>query len=104
MDDRGGDSPGRDGADSTTPTAAESSFDLADFKAYLLQLLPLIIQADASDLDPLLESKEFRDRASRWATDSNAGALYVVKQRAGPAAQGQSRPEMRMRSVPRALS
>lgn len=93
MDDRGGDSPGRDGADSTgTTTASEPAFDLAAFKAYLLQLLPLIIQADAGDLDPLLESKEFRDRASRWATDSNAGALYVVKQRTDRAAQGQPGP------------
>lgn len=95
MDDRGGDSPGRDGADSLQApptTVAEASFDLAAFKAYLLQLLPLIIQADSGDLDPLLESKEFRDRASRWASDSNAGALYIVKQRADRAAHGQSGP------------
>ncbi|GAA5979126.1 hypothetical protein JCM10908_002813 [Rhodotorula pacifica] len=89
MDDRGGDSPGPEGADplqaplrsSDSTTTATSAFDLAVFKAYLTQLLPLVIQADPSDLEPFLEAREFAERASRWANDSNAGALYVVKQR-----------------------
>ncbi|GAA5873340.1 hypothetical protein JCM3774_005947 [Rhodotorula dairenensis] len=89
MDDRGGDSPGLGGGDALQAplrppgraTATDSAFDVAAFRAYLSQLLPLIIQADSEDLGPLLDSREFAERASRWATDSNAGALYVVKQR-----------------------
>lgn len=91
MDDRDGDSPRLDGGDALQAplrliegaTTAASAFDVATLRAYLSQLLPLIIQADPEDLEPLLESREFAERASRWATDPNAGALYVVKQRQG---------------------
>jgi dynein heavy chain 1 len=56
-------------------------FDVPAFKIYLAQLLPLVIGADAQELEALFESGEFVERSTRWATDPNAGALYLVKSR-----------------------
>ncbi|GJN87844.1 hypothetical protein Rhopal_000799-T1 [Rhodotorula paludigena] len=58
-----------------------NSFDLAAFRTYLAQLLPLLIAADPADLETLFERADFGERATRWASDPNAGALYVVKNR-----------------------
>lgn len=58
-----------------------NSFDLAAFRTYLAQLLPLLIAADPTDLETLFERADFGERATRWASDPNAGALYVVKNR-----------------------
>lgn len=104
MEDRGSDPPAALDAGAAaaaspgsrperTQDAADAPFDVAGFQQYLKQLLPLVIQADERDLDPLLEADEFKDRAARWATDPNAGALYVVKSRSesvDDAAQGMS--------------
>ncbi|GAA5960288.1 hypothetical protein JCM21900_000936 [Sporobolomyces salmonicolor] len=62
-------------ASSTTAT----TFDLAAFRVYLAQLLPLLIDANPHELDTLFDQPQFEDRASRWALDPHAGALYVVK-------------------------
>lgn len=101
MDDRGGsDPPGRDGGDEVVgrsfdatltnntlaSTTAQPAFDLPAFESYLLQLLPLVIQAAPRDLDALFRGSDFAERASRWAADPTAGALYIVKQRAEPTA------------------
>ncbi|GAA5901689.1 dynein heavy chain [Sporobolomyces salmoneus] len=56
-------------------------FDAPAFKTYLAQLLPLVIGANPHELESLFESGEFAERSTRWATDPNAGALYVVKSR-----------------------
>ncbi|GAA6000808.1 hypothetical protein JCM10207_004669 [Rhodosporidiobolus poonsookiae] len=56
-------------------------FDLAAFQFYLKQLLPLLIDAEAHDLDALFERSDSNELATRWAGDANAGALYVVKTR-----------------------
>ncbi|BGP13270.1 hypothetical protein JCM10213_004960 [Rhodosporidiobolus nylandii] len=63
------------------PPPPSSPFDLAAFQRYLHQLLPLLIDARSKDLDALFDQPDFADRATRWAADPNAGALYVVKQR-----------------------
>jgi dynein heavy chain 1 len=83
MQDRRPSSPAVDGAESP-PTATpgpRSQFDLTAFRKYLGQLLPLVIEADPADLESLFERSDFSERATRWANDLNAGALYVVKQR-----------------------
>lgn len=83
MQDRRPSSPAVDGAESP-PTATpgpRNQFDLAAFRKYLGQLLPLLIEAESADLESLFERSDFSERATRWANDPNAGALYVVKQR-----------------------
>ncbi|BGP05267.1 dynein heavy chain [Rhodotorula toruloides] len=83
MQDRRPSSPAVDGAESP-PTATpgpRNQFDLAAFRKYLGQLLPLLIEAEPADLESLFERSDFSERATRWANDPNAGVLYVVKQR-----------------------
>ncbi|BGP45295.1 dynein heavy chain [Rhodotorula kratochvilovae] len=63
------------------PSPPPAQFDLATLRKYLVQLLPLLIDANPADLDSLFERGDFADRATRWASDPNAGALYVVKLR-----------------------
>ncbi|GAA6059654.1 hypothetical protein JCM10212_004157 [Sporobolomyces blumeae] len=66
---------------STNVAAPPTPFDVSAFRTYLGQLLPLVIGANPYELEALFESNEFSERATRWATDANAGALYVVKSR-----------------------
>jgi len=66
------------------PTSQPSNippFDVTAFRTYLAQLLPLVIGANPHELEILFESSEFTEKSTRWATDVNAGALYVVKSR-----------------------
>ncbi|GAA6009794.1 hypothetical protein JCM11491_000816 [Sporobolomyces phaffii] len=56
-------------------------FDVPAFETYLAQLLPLVLGANAHELESLFGAGEFVERSTRWATDPNAGALYVVKSR-----------------------
>lgn len=75
---------GYDSEDPRVPpsTGAQAPpFDAAAFKDYLTQLLPLVIGANPLELRSLFESGQFVERSTRWATDPNAGALYVVKSR-----------------------
>ncbi|GAA5850789.1 hypothetical protein JCM8547_009091 [Rhodosporidiobolus lusitaniae] len=66
--------------DPRTPLSS-TPFDLAVLQTYLSQLLPLVIDASRDDLEALFELPDFGERATRWAGDPNAGALYVVKSR-----------------------
>lgn len=66
------------------PTSQPSNtppFDVTAFRTYLAQLLPLVIGANPYESETLFESNEFTEKSTRWATDVNAGALYVVKSR-----------------------
>ncbi|GAA6030036.1 hypothetical protein JCM8097_009225 [Rhodosporidiobolus ruineniae] len=73
-------SPALDG-DAPAPPPPTSPFDLAAFQHYLGQLLPLLIDAQRPELDAFFDQPDFSERATRWAADANAGALYVVKSR-----------------------
>lgn len=63
------------------PPPPLTPFNLAQFNSYLAKLLPLLIDAQEDDLEALFELADFGERATRWAGDPNAGALYVVKSR-----------------------
>lgn len=56
-------------------------FHLDQFQLFLNQLVPLLIGATQSQLDTLYTATDFSDRATKWAQDSNAPVLYLVKQR-----------------------
>ncbi|GAA5943977.1 hypothetical protein JCM3775_004729 [Rhodotorula graminis] len=68
-----------DGTSSHSPLAP---FDHAELRLYLAQLLPLVIGADPRDLATLFaDPAQFDEPATRWATDPQAGALYILKTR-----------------------
>ncbi|GEM09361.1 cytoplasmic dynein heavy chain 1 [Rhodotorula toruloides] len=83
MQDRRLSPPAVDGAEpsSKATPGPQDQFDPAAFRKYLGQLLPLLIEAEPADLESLFERSDFSERATRWANDPNAGALYVVKHR-----------------------
>lgn len=59
----------------------ELSFEIEPFRQYLRQLLPLLLNADAHELDVMLEGQGFEDKAHKWASDPAAGVIYIVKTR-----------------------
>ena len=61
--------------------ARELSFEIEPFRQYLRQLLPLLLNADAHELELMLDAAGFEDKASKWASDPAAGVIYVVKMR-----------------------
>jgi hypothetical protein len=66
----------------SSSNGGETSFDVNTFRAYLRQLLPLVLGAITSDLPTLFDSNEFQENAIKWANDSNSGVVYIVKSRA----------------------
>lgn len=80
------------------------SFDLDRFRSYLLQLLPLLLGANSSDLSTLLDSDSFQENALKWANDVNAGVVYIVKSRIIlEEVTGMSSPPFLSTSLPRML-
>jgi dynein heavy chain 1 len=74
-------SPLLEGERERGPPPTVPTFNLQQFNNYLLKLLPLLIDAQEDDLQQLLELPDYAERATRWAGDPNAGALYVLKSR-----------------------
>jgi hypothetical protein len=73
---------------STQATTNPSSFDLDTLKAYLNQLVPVLLGQD--NIDSLFEDDEFEPVATRFASDPSQAVVYVVKQRdEHDAAEGQ---------------
>ncbi|KAF8610057.1 hypothetical protein BDV93DRAFT_517252 [Ceratobasidium sp. AG-I] len=71
-------------SDATLPIApsAAPSFDPAQFRTYLLALLPPVLGATVEELESSLFESEFDERATRFAAEG-AEATYVVKTRRG---------------------
>lgn len=64
------------------PPSAAPSFDPAQFRTYLLALLPPVLGASVEELENSLFESEFDERATRFAAEG-AEAVYVVKTRRG---------------------
>lgn len=64
-----------------TPSAAPS-FDPAQFRTYLLALLPPVLGATVDELESSLFESDFDERAARFAAEG-AEAIYIVKTRRG---------------------
>ena len=85
--------------------ARELSFKVDTFRQYLRQLLPLLLNADAHELELMLDASGFEDKASKWANDPAAGVIYIVKMRDQIPGDdsSQSRPTPRRRMLPLTL-
>jgi hypothetical protein len=64
------------------PPSAAPSFDPAQFRTYLLALLPPVLGASVDELEASLFDSEFEERAARFAAEGTE-AVYVVKTRRG---------------------
>ncbi|CAE6452047.1 unnamed protein product [Rhizoctonia solani] len=63
------------------PPAPASSFDPAQFRTYLLALLPPVIGANIDELEATLFDSEFDEKSTRFAAEG-IEAIYIVKTRA----------------------
>ncbi|ELU44462.1 dynein heavy chain [Rhizoctonia solani AG-1 IA] len=64
------------------PPAPASSFDPAQFRTYLLALLPPVIGATVDEIEATLFDSEFDEKSTRFAAEG-VEAIYIVKTRAG---------------------
>ncbi|QRW27158.1 dynein heavy chain, cytoplasmic [Rhizoctonia solani] len=64
------------------PPAPASSFDPAQFRTYLLALLPPVIGATVDEIEATLFDSEFDEKLTRFAAEG-VEAIYIVKTRAG---------------------
>lgn len=73
------------------PSSSTSSttFSLEPFRAYLAQLVPLLLGSTAGDIGDELDTMwdaggdedAVGERVSKWAADPSAGVVYIVKSR-----------------------
>lgn len=68
-------------ARASPPTPSPNTFDIVPFRIYLSQLIPLVLGAQADELQDMFTLPDFQERAARWAGDPSAGVVYVVKTR-----------------------
>ncbi|CCO26269.1 Dynein heavy chain, cytoplasmic AltName: Full=Dynein heavy chain, cytosolic [Rhizoctonia solani AG-1 IB] len=64
------------------PPAPASSFDPAQFRTYLLALLPPVIGATVDEIEATLFDSEFDEKSTRFAAEGTE-AIYIVKTRTG---------------------
>lgn len=65
---------------------SSTTFSLEPFRAYLAQIVPLLLGADGgNELDTMWDAGADEDavgeRVRKWAADPSAGVVYVVKSR-----------------------
>lgn len=68
-------------ASSLSLVDALSPFEISVFRDYLRLLLPLLLGADQHELSLLLDTLSFEEMAKKWASDSQAGVIYILKSR-----------------------
>jgi hypothetical protein len=64
------------------PPAPASSFDAAQFRTYLLALLPPVLGASVDEIEATLFDSEFDEKVTRFAAEGTE-SIYIVKSRTG---------------------